>query len=58
MEDTFYLKLEEIIKDWFGDNFDLFDEEIEEYYIDQAKYDLIKKLKKHLTTKITIKNER
>jgi hypothetical protein len=46
MEDTFYLELKEIITDWFVDNFDLFDEDIDEYYRDEAKYDLIKKIKK------------
>jgi len=37
--------MEEIIEDWFVENCGLFDDDIDGYYIDQAKYDLIKKLK-------------
>lgn len=38
--------MEKIIENWFIDNCRLFDPEIDEYHIDQAKFDLIEKLEK------------
>ena len=40
--------MDKIIEDWFIDNCNLFDREIDEYYIDQAKHDLIEKINKKL----------
>lgn len=36
--------MEKIVDDWFSDNCSLFDEDIDEYYISQAKHNLIEKL--------------
>ena len=37
--------MKRIIDDWFSENWKLFCKDIDEYHIDNAKYDLIEKLK-------------